>query len=61
MTDLQLRGMTILELDVTNEDSVRRIREKVSDITGGHLDILVNNAQVSCISLPGVDATIYAF
>lgn len=33
-----------LALDVTSVDSVRAVRELVSENTGGKLDILVNNA-----------------
>jgi 1-acylglycerone phosphate reductase len=44
MADLAEAGIHTLELDVTNEDSVRSTRERISELTGGTLDILVNNA-----------------
>jgi len=42
--DLADLGMTTFELDVTNYDTVLRVRDQVAEITGGKLDILVNNA-----------------
>jgi 1-acylglycerone phosphate reductase len=44
MKDLADAGMTTLVLDVTNKDSVLAAKEKVLSVTGGTLDILVNNA-----------------
>ncbi|KAK7752041.1 NADPH-dependent 1-acyl dihydroxyacetone phosphate reductase [Diatrype stigma] len=37
-------GMSILPLDVTNADSIKRCHTEVANITGGKLDILINNA-----------------
>lgn len=37
-------GFTCLELDVTNEKSIAACRDEVVSLTGGKLDILVNNA-----------------
>ncbi|KAK8036253.1 short chain dehydrogenase [Apiospora rasikravindrae] len=39
-------GMSALQLDVTDQDSIKACEEQVAAITGGKLDILVNNAQV---------------
>jgi NAD(P)-dependent dehydrogenase (short-subunit alcohol dehydrogenase family) len=46
MADLAAQGIETLELDVTNNDSVQKAREAVAELTGGKLDILVNNAYV---------------
>lgn len=37
-------GITWFTLDVTMEKSVIELKEKLVDLTGGYLDILVNNA-----------------
>jgi NAD(P)-dependent dehydrogenase (short-subunit alcohol dehydrogenase family) len=39
-------GMTTLALDVTKTDSIKTCHDEVSKLTGGKLDILVNNASV---------------
>jgi len=44
LADLATLGITTLALDVTNAESVRLVRERVSEDTGGKLDVLVNNA-----------------
>lgn len=44
MSELAALGMTTLQLDVTDESSVRKVRDEVVELTGGKLDILVNNA-----------------
>ena len=44
MTTLQEAGIECLELDVTDIDSVRLVKDQVAEKTGGKLDILVNNA-----------------
>ncbi|EGR45268.1 uncharacterized protein TRIREDRAFT_123681 [Trichoderma reesei QM6a] len=41
---LAAMGMSAVQLDVTNQDSINAARDEVSHITGGKLDILVNNA-----------------
>jgi hypothetical protein len=41
MADL---GMTTLQLDVTKQDSIKACHDEVAKLTGGRLDILVNNA-----------------
>jgi 1-acylglycerone phosphate reductase len=44
MAGLAAQGIETLELDVTDDDSVRKTREATAKLTGGKLDILVNNA-----------------
>jgi 1-acylglycerone phosphate reductase len=48
--DLADMGMTSLELDVTNNDAVIRARDRVAELTGGKLDVLVNNAGQSFLA-----------
>lgn len=48
MAELAAQGIETLELDVTNDDSVRKIRDAAAKLIGGKLDILVNNAYVPC-------------
>ncbi|KZT68536.1 NAD(P)-binding protein [Daedalea quercina L-15889] len=51
MGELEKEGAVTLALDVTDEDAIRKVREQVSAVTGGTLDILVNNAVCdSCLS-----------
>lgn len=44
LEDLAARGMSIVALDVTDAASIEACRQEVATITGGKLDILVNNA-----------------
>ncbi|KAL6863654.1 hypothetical protein J3F83DRAFT_745174 [Trichoderma novae-zelandiae] len=44
LKDLAAMGMSAVQLDVTNQDSINACRDEVAIITGGKLDILVNNA-----------------
>jgi 1-acylglycerone phosphate reductase len=44
--------MSAVQLDVTNHDSLNRAKHDVAQITGGKLDILVNNACVLISYLP---------
>ncbi|KIM90402.1 hypothetical protein PILCRDRAFT_812140 [Piloderma croceum F 1598] len=44
MAELAAQGIETLELDVTNDDSVRKTRDAAAKLIGGKLDILVNNA-----------------
>ena len=39
--------LTVLDLDVTDDDSVARAAEATLDATGGALDVLVNNAGIA--------------
>ncbi|KAL7919064.1 NAD(P)-binding protein [Trichoderma austrokoningii] len=44
LRELEALGMSAVQLDVTNQDSLNRAKHEVAQITGGRLDILVNNA-----------------
>lgn len=44
LKDLEEMGMSALSLDVTNAEDIERARKEVEALTGGKLDILVNNA-----------------
>lgn len=44
LADLAEMGMSAVALDVTDADSIKQCHEEVAKITGGKLDILVNNA-----------------
>jgi len=39
-------GMSTLALDVTSAESIAKCKDEVDELTGGKLDILVNNAYV---------------
>lgn len=45
LNELKDQGMTTLELDVTKSESIEACRKNVAELTGGRLDLLVNNAQ----------------
>ncbi|KAK0634887.1 hypothetical protein B0T17DRAFT_623040 [Bombardia bombarda] len=45
------RGIDWFTLDVTREDSVTRLKQDVGHLTGGFLDVLVNNAYITFDSL----------
>ncbi len=44
LKDLEGMGMSTLSLDVTNLEDIENARKEVGLLTGGKLDILVNNA-----------------
>jgi NADP-dependent 3-hydroxy acid dehydrogenase YdfG len=44
LADLAAMGMSTLPLDVTDEESIKECHSTVAKMTGGKLDILVNNA-----------------
>ncbi|GKT58004.1 NADPH-dependent 1-acyldihydroxyacetone phosphate reductase [Colletotrichum tofieldiae] len=44
LKDLSDLGLTTLQLDVTNAESIATCKKNVAEITGGRLDFLVNNA-----------------
>lgn len=46
MERLSALSMKAMTLDVTDLNARRRVRSQVEQITGGKLDILVNNAYV---------------
>jgi 1-acylglycerone phosphate reductase len=51
LAEMAEMGMTALALDVTNAESIKTCHEEVSKLTGGKLDILVNNASVLVVLL----------
>jgi 1-acylglycerone phosphate reductase len=44
LKDLEGMGMSTLSLDVTSPEDIENARREVEQLTGGKLDILVNNA-----------------
>ncbi|VDB85729.1 unnamed protein product [Peniophora sp. CBMAI 1063] len=42
--DLRALGMTTLRLDVTDKEAIRSARDEIDELTGGRLDVLINNA-----------------
>ena len=44
LKDLEGMGMSTLSLDVTSPEDIENARKEVELLTGGTLDILVNNA-----------------
>lgn len=44
LEDLRRDGMIALPVDVTKSEEVELCRDKVAEITGGKLDVLINNA-----------------
>ncbi|KAI1269929.1 NAD(P)-binding protein [Xylariaceae sp. FL1019] len=44
LAELAGLGLSTVELDVTDAESIKRCHDEVVEITGGKLDILVNNA-----------------
>jgi len=55
--DLRAEGIDILQLDVTDMESIRACRAEVERLTKGGLDILVNNAGKS-YTVPATDVTL---
>ncbi|CAK7243441.1 MAG: NADPH-dependent 1-acyl dihydroxyacetone phosphate reductase [Sporothrix thermara] len=44
LKELAAKGMATVALDVTSQESIAQCKEEVSELTGGRLDYLVNNA-----------------
>jgi 1-acylglycerone phosphate reductase len=44
MTTLEQEGIECFEMDVTDLDTVKSVKDQVTQKTGGTLDIIVNNA-----------------
>ena len=42
--ELKELGMTVLQLDVVDDESIKQAVEKVRSLNGGRLDFLVNNS-----------------
>lgn len=57
MSSLKALGIETLSLDVLSEDSIKACVEQVSSLTGGSLDMLVNNAGAG-YNMPVLDASI---
>ena len=53
----ETEGIDILELEVTSDESVRQCVETVENLTGGSLDVLVNNAGMGG-AMPLLDVSI---
>lgn len=51
MSELEALGVTTMELDVTDIEAIRRVRDAVAERQGGKLGILVNNAFVCFLFL----------
>lgn len=51
LKEMEDMGMTAIGLDVTDAESIARCKEEVSELTGGKLDFLVNNAYGSPLTL----------
>jgi 1-acylglycerone phosphate reductase len=57
MADLEKVGMTTLALDVASSESIKACHDKVQALTGGKLDILINNAGIG-YTCPATDMEI---
>ncbi|GJC90817.1 NADPH-dependent 1-acyldihydroxyacetone phosphate reductase [Colletotrichum liriopes] len=55
LKDLSDLGLTTLQLDVTNAESIAACKKNVAEITGGRLDFLVNNASGLTHTIPATD------
>ncbi|RAO67790.1 uncharacterized protein BHQ10_003802 [Talaromyces amestolkiae] len=55
LEDLRRDGMIALPVDVTKSEEVELCRDKVAEITGGKLDVLINNAGQTH-TIPAIDA-----
>ncbi|KAI5462030.1 short chain dehydrogenase reductase [Mariannaea sp. PMI_226] len=55
LAELSAMGLTTVQLDVNDEDSINAAKLQVEEITGGKLDILVNNAGTRYV-MPLTDA-----
>ncbi|KKP03449.1 short-chain dehydrogenase/reductase [Trichoderma harzianum] len=56
---LTAAGITWFPLDVTDEQSVVDLKGEISSITGGYLDLLVNNAGI-CYTMTAIDTDVNA-
>lgn len=52
LAEMGALGMSTVALDVTNSESIKACHDAVAKITGGRLDILVNNAYASSPTQP---------
>ena len=44
MTELSALGIATFELDVSETESIRAVKQRVTEMNNGRLDMLVNNA-----------------
>ncbi|CAH0037185.1 unnamed protein product [Clonostachys rhizophaga] len=54
----EMEGVELLELDVTSDESIHQCTKAVEKLTGGSLDILVNNAAANNYVIPLLDSSI---
>lgn len=52
LSQLEVKGIEILPLEVTSAESISALKAEVSKRTGGKLDMLFNNAGISMLSPP---------
>lgn len=57
MDDLKELGIVTVRLDVTSDESVKELHEKVEKLTGGTLDVLINNAGQG-YGMPALDTSV---
>lgn len=55
--ELELNDIICLDLDVTSAESVQMLRKTVDKLTGGRLDVLVNNAGI-CYTMTAIDTDV---
>ncbi|KAL1754332.1 hypothetical protein FB107DRAFT_275894 [Schizophyllum commune] len=60
LSELVALGITTLPLDVTSDESVEALKDAVSEITGGRLSVLINNAGQIIPPSPATDMDISA-
>ncbi|KAJ5611895.1 hypothetical protein N7528_009000 [Penicillium herquei] len=51
------KGVHVTRTDVTNDSSVEKLKETIQKLTGGKLDILINNAGI-CYTMPATDTKV---
>ncbi|PMD46077.1 NAD(P)-binding protein [Hyaloscypha variabilis F] len=54
---LRENGIDAMELEITSDASIQHLKAQIEQITGGSLDILINNVGVSC-TVPCLDLTL---
>ncbi|CAG8973481.1 hypothetical protein HYALB_00011076 [Hymenoscyphus albidus] len=54
---LTSRGVHVVRTDVTKDDSVQELKRFLQKLTGGRLDILINNAGI-CYTMPATDTKV---
>jgi 1-acylglycerone phosphate reductase len=51
ISELSALGITALSLDVDKPESIAGLKKEVEDITGGRLDMLINNAGMTKLAV----------